>query len=68
MARVIFDTDKCKGCALCVKACPQKIITINAEKVNAIGYNPAEAVDMSKCIGCTFCATMCPDCVIEVRK
>jgi len=68
MARVIFETDSCKGCGLCVKACPQKIIIVNKDKVNAIGYNPAEVADMSKCIGCAFCATMCPDCVIEVRK
>ena len=41
---------------------------INGDKVNAIGYNPAEVSEMDKCIGCAMCATMCPDCVIEVRR
>ena len=67
-ARVIFETDRCKGCGLCVMACPKKIVHINGDVVNAIGYNPAEVTDMSQCIGCAMCATMCPYCVIEVRR
>ena len=68
MASVSFRADRCKGCSLCVQACPQAIIRLNTEKVNAIGYNPAEVTDMSKCIGCAMCATMCPDCIIEVKR
>jgi len=68
MARIIIETNKCKGCSLCVTACPKKLITLNAGKVNAIGYNPAEVVDSSNCTGCTLCAVMCPDCAIQVLK
>ena len=68
MARVIFETDRCKGCGLCVMACPKKIVHINGDVVNAIGYNPAEVTDMSQCIGCAMCAQICPDAAITVYR
>lgn len=68
MDKVTFDSDRCKGCALCVDACPKKIIDIAKNKINAKGHSPAEVTQPEKCIGCAFCATMCPDCVITVEK
>ena len=68
MPKVTFKTDLCKGCGLCVEACPKKILIINKEKINAKGHSPAEMTDESKCIGCAFCATMCPDCAIKVER
>ena len=68
MAKVTFQTDLCKGCGLCVNACPKALLAIAADQINAKGYSPAVMTDMEKCIGCAFCATMCPDCVITVEK
>ncbi len=68
MAKVTFDTDRCKGCGLCVGVCPRKILVLAKDKINKKGHNPAEIVDQDKCIACAFCATMCPDCVITVEK
>jgi len=67
MAKVVFFEEKCKGCYLCVTACPNKIITI-ADRMNVKGFRPVEVKEQDKCIGCAMCATMCPDCVIEVFK
>ncbi len=67
MAKVTFKKDLCKGCGLCVGACPKHIIELTGE-INAKGYHPANVTDPDKCIGCAFCATMCPDCVITVEK
>ncbi len=69
MAKAIFNEDMCKGCGLCVAACPKKIVVLK-DKFNAKGYRPAgvKDEDLDKCIGCAFCATMCPDCVITVEK
>ncbi len=67
MNKVTIDQSKCKGCGLCVEACPKKIIRLS-DKLNRKGVNPAEVFEPEKCIACAFCATMCPDCVIRVEK
>lgn len=68
MAKVRFETDRCKGCGLCVEACPKHLLMLAQDKLNKKGHAPAEMTDMTKCIGCAFCATMCPDCVITVER
>lgn len=68
MAQVTFKSDLCKGCGLCVSACPKGILKIDTDKINQKGYSPAVMTDQDKCIGCAFCATMCPDCIITVER
>lgn len=68
MAKLTFKTDLCKGCGLCVNACPKGVLAIALDKINVKGYSPVYAKEMDKCIGCAFCATMCPDCIITVEK
>lgn len=65
---VKFDGERCKGCELCVDACPKKIITIDDGAINAKGYRPARVTDMEQCIGCANCALMCPDGAVSVYK
>ncbi|MBR0466600.1 MAG: 4Fe-4S binding protein [Clostridia bacterium] len=68
MPKVTFKTDLCKGCGLCVNACPKGIIELAKDQINKKGHSPARITDSEKCIGCAFCATMCPDCVIKVER
>ena len=68
MAKLTINIDRCKGCGLCVTACPKKIMQLSHDKMNKLGFRPAEITDESQCIGCAFCATMCPDCVITVER
>ena len=68
MAKITVNESLCKGCEMCVIACPKKIIALAKEKINSKGYHPAELIDESQCIGCAFCATMCPDVAITVEK
>ena len=68
MAKVTIEFNVCKGCGLCVGACPKKIIALSTTVLNAKGHSPAEVIDPSACIGCAFCATMCPDCAITVER
>ena len=68
MAKVTFDTERCKGCGLCVAACPKGIVALSDTQLNQKGYHPAEVTEMDKCVGCASCALMCPDCVITVER
>jgi 2-oxoglutarate ferredoxin oxidoreductase subunit delta len=68
MNKVTFNVDLCKGCGLCVDACPKKIIALKADVLNKKGYHPAGITDQDKCIACAMCALMCPDVVIKVEK
>lgn len=63
-----FEIDKCKGCELCVAACPAKILEIDVNMVNKKDYHPIRCIDMNQCIACGSCAVMCPDGVISVYK
>ena len=68
MNKVTFKTDVCKGCGLCVTACPKKIVALATDVLNQKGYHPAITIDQETCIACAMCALMCPDCVITVEK
>ena len=68
MAKLTFDTNRCKGCGLCVEACPKGLLAIARDKINQKGHHPAEITDQEKCVGCASCAMMCPDCVIKVER
>lgn len=68
MGRIIVDELICKGCGMCVKACPLKIIALATDKINAKGYHPAKLIVPEKCTGCASCATMCPDTAITVER
>ncbi len=67
MTKANIDKEACKGCGLCVTACPKKIIKLSDKEINRQGYYAAEITDISACIGCAFCAVMCPDVAIKVE-
>ena len=68
MAKITFTTDLCKGCGLCVAACPKGLLFIDTARLNIKGYNYAAISDEAACISCASCALMCPDSVIKVEK
>ena len=65
---IVVDTDRCKGCQLCIVACPKDVIDLAQKKENVHGYPYVEAADPDKCIGCTACAVVCPDGCITVYR
>jgi 2-oxoglutarate ferredoxin oxidoreductase subunit delta len=53
------DTEECKGCGLCVEACPSKVIALN-EHLNHYGYHTAVYAGAG-CTGCGICFMVCPE-------
>jgi 2-oxoglutarate ferredoxin oxidoreductase subunit delta len=68
MARgsVHFDIDTCKGCELCIDACPQESLALS-QGINKQGYHYAVLIK-DNCTGCVNCALVCPDAVITVYR
>jgi 2-oxoglutarate ferredoxin oxidoreductase subunit delta len=66
--RLTFDNENCKGCLLCVDACPKKILELDVQRVNGRGYNPLKCIDIETCTACGICAQICPDSVIKVER
>jgi 2-oxoglutarate ferredoxin oxidoreductase subunit delta len=63
---VSFDIETCKGCELCIEACPQESLGLSGE-INAQGYHYAVLIK-DNCTGCVNCALVCPDAVITVYR
>jgi 2-oxoglutarate ferredoxin oxidoreductase subunit delta len=56
---VKLKSEECKGCALCVEACPPKVLQLTAH-LNACGYHPV-AYSGTGCTGCGICFFACPE-------
>lgn len=63
---IVVDTERCKGCEVCMTACPSAVICMSKE-VNRKGYHYAQMCN-DLCIGCANCAVVCPDGAITVYK
>jgi 2-oxoglutarate ferredoxin oxidoreductase subunit delta len=63
--KITIDREMCKGCLLCIRSCPVKVLEVDNE-INSSGSYPAKAVNMDKCIACGSCYEVCPDVCIEV--
>jgi 2-oxoglutarate ferredoxin oxidoreductase subunit delta len=62
---LVIDVDKCKGCELCITACPPSVLHMSAD-VNEAGYRYPELTP--GCTGCTACQMVCPDFVFSVYR
>jgi 2-oxoglutarate ferredoxin oxidoreductase subunit delta len=58
--------ERCKGCELCVTACPHGVLELDIAIVNRLGYHPVRLTDATGCTSCAICARVCPDAVFTV--
>jgi uncharacterized protein len=56
-ARPFTITEKCTGCAACMKVCPKTAISVVKKK---------SAIDQNLCIGCFECMHVCPEHAIDI--
>ena len=57
----------CKGCELCISACPQEVMELDMTHLTPKGYHPAHTFK-DGCTGCAICAVVCPDAAITVYR
>jgi len=54
-----LNAEECKGCGLCVEACPPKLLQL-ASTLNRYGYHPAQYRGQG-CTACGICFFVCPE-------
>jgi 2-oxoglutarate ferredoxin oxidoreductase subunit delta len=62
---VTIDVETCKGCELCITACPPEVLSMSTA-VNRHGYHYPQL--HPGCTGCSACLFICPDFVFEIFK
>ncbi len=65
--RIEVNETYCKGCELCISACPQDVMALSSNRLNTKGYHPAELIKAG-CTGCGICAIVCPEAAIVVYR
>ena len=65
MIKVAINTERCKGCSLCIHFCPKDSLSMG-ESLNTKGYQYVIFNETGECTGCAACGKLCPDMAIDV--
>ena len=65
---VVVNTERCKGCNLCVVSCPTRVLSLHPTDMNIRGYHYVYMKNPDDCIGCANCGYVCPDGVLAVYR
>ncbi|MEM3703056.1 MAG: 4Fe-4S binding protein [Candidatus Bathyarchaeia archaeon] len=66
---IYINEELCKGCGICIKLCPNKVLE-RSEELSPRGVYLPIPVHRDKCTGCRICEEHCPDIAlfIEIGK
>lgn len=65
--RIIIDSKWCKGCEICIRNCPKKVLELGAARSERGNLMPV-AKRPEDCVGCLLCERLCPDLCIDIQK
>ena len=66
--RIVVDMERCKGCGVCISACPCNVLAFSSQ-VNGKGYQYVVMAQPDACTGCASCGMICPDsCIVVYRQ
>ena len=66
-ATIHINQNWCKGCYICIEACPKKVFD-KASEVSEKGFFPVIVARPEDCTTCLQCEMLCPDLAIDVKK
>jgi 2-oxoglutarate ferredoxin oxidoreductase subunit delta len=66
-SKVTISAKHCKGCKLCISACPRKALKLTGRYTHA-GIEIIEWDASSGCTACLLCTAMCPDAAITIEE
>lgn len=64
---IVVNELHCKGCELCVEACPQDVMSLDKTRLTPKGYHPVH-LHAEGCTGCAICAVVCPEASLTVFR
>jgi 2-oxoglutarate ferredoxin oxidoreductase subunit delta len=65
-SKVTISAKYCKGCKLCLAACPRKALKLSGRRTHS-GVEIIEWDSKKGCTACLLCTLMCPDAAITVK-
>lgn len=66
-SKVRVQVDRCKGCGICLAACPLGILQFTGQ-YNAKGYEYVRLTDEQGCKSCAICAEVCPEIALHIYR
>ena len=67
MYRIHLNPAYCKGCGICIEACPKNVLK-SGRRIDAKGHLLPQTGDMERCSGCRTCELGCPDFAIALSE
>ncbi len=66
--RFTIDTDKCIACGMCANACPNKVISLQKQKVGTKQFLTNYVMKIQYCMFCGLCVESCPKDALHFSK